>query len=147
MTASTARLAERWDRPDLNPPRPRIAVETLAGSWKKTNDKQQWIDSLIVDTEGDALYVTIFGSAPPSPPSWGRKRAEVLYSGGIGTGDTRAGAFTTHYRFDDFDVEVQANLNLGLLVVATFVTFRHSGPLSDRFTREFFYRAVDGDQS
>ena len=78
MTASTARLAERWERPDLKPPRPRIAVETLAGSWKKTNDKQQWIDSVIVDTEGDALYVTIFGSAPPSPPSWGRVRAEVL---------------------------------------------------------------------
>ncbi len=145
MTASTARLAERWQRPGLMPPRPRIVVETLAGSWKKTNDKQQWIDSLIVDTDGDELYVTIFGSAPPSPPSWGRKRAEVLYSGGIGTGDARAGAFTTHYGFDDFDVEVQANLNLGLLVVATFVTFRDGGPLSDRFTREFFYR--DGDQS
>ena len=143
MTASTARLAERWDRPDLKPPRPRIAIETLAGSWKKTNDKAQWIDSLIVDTVGDDLYVTIFGSSSPSPQSWGRVRAEVLYSGGIGTGDSRAGAFAANYRFDDFDVAVQANLNLGLLVVATFVTFRNAGPLSDRFTREFFYR--DGE--
>jgi hypothetical protein len=146
MTAATARLAERWERPDLKPPRPRIVVETLAGSWRKTNEKAQWIDSLIVDTEGDDLYVAIFGSAPPSPPSWGRVRAERLYSGGIGTGDSRAGAFTAHYDFDDFDVEVQANLNLGLLVVATFVTFRNAGPYSDRFTREFFYR-TEGDRS
>ena len=27
MTASTARLAERWERPDLKSPRPRIVVE------------------------------------------------------------------------------------------------------------------------
>jgi hypothetical protein len=71
----------------------------------------------------------------------------VLYSGGIATGDSRAGAFAAHYRFDDFDVEVQANLNLGLLVVATFVTFRTAGPLSDRFTREFFYRTAEGGQA
>jgi len=150
MTGSTL-LAQRWERPDLLPPRPRIAIETLAGSWKKTNDKPQWIESLIVETtgetEGDEIFVTIFGSSPPSPRLWGRARAETIYSGGIATGDARAGAFATHYRFDDFEVEVQANLNLGLLVVATFVRFREAGRMNDRFTREFFYRDAEGDAS
>jgi hypothetical protein len=147
MTGSTSRLAERWQRPDLQPPRPRIAIETFAGSWKKTNEKQQWIDSLIVESEGDDLYVTIFGSQPPSPASWGRARAETIYSGSIASGDARAGAFAIRYCFDEFDVEVQANLNLGLLVVATFVRFREAGALHDRFTREFFYRVVEGEAS
>ena len=140
MTGSTSRLAARLERPDLSAPRPRIAIEAFAGAWKKTNEKTQWIDSLIVETEGDDVYVTIFGSSPPSPSSWGRARAETIYSGGIATGDARAGAFATRYRFEDFDVEVQANLNLGLLVVATYVRFREAGALHDRFTREFFYR-------
>lgn len=147
MTGSTVKLAERLERPDLSPPRPRIAVEAFAGAWKKTNEKPQWIDSLNVETSGDDVYVTIFGSSPPSPRSWGRAKAETIYSGGIATGDARAGAFTTGYRFDDFDVEVQANLNLGLLVVATFVRFRETGALYDRFTREFFYRDGKGAAS
>ena len=147
MTGSISRLTERWERPDLVPPRPRIAIEMLAGAWTKTNEKPQWIDSLIVETEGDDLFVSIFGSSPPSPASWGRAGAETIYSGGIGTGDARAGAFATRYRFDEFDVEVQANLNLGLLVVATFVRFREGGPLNDRFTREFFYRVIEGEAS
>jgi hypothetical protein len=147
MTGSTSRLAERLERPDLAPPRPRIAVEAFAGTWKKTNEKPQWIDSLIVETEGDDLYVTIFGSSAPSPSSWGRAKALTIYSGGIATGAARAGAFATRYRFEEFDVDVQANLNLGLLVVATFVRFREPGALHDRFTREFFYRADEGEAS
>ena len=35
---------------------------------------------------------------------------------------------------------MQANLNLGLLVVATYVSFRGPSPFADRFTREFFRR-------
>jgi hypothetical protein len=37
-------------------------------------------------------------------------------------------------------VELQANLNLGLLVVATYVRFKEPGPYANRFTREFFRR-------
>jgi len=121
-------------------------IERFAGSWKKTNEKPQWIESVDVETRGDILYVSIFGSAAPSPPVWGRVRAGVIYATRSDTTDTRGGGFLANYSFDDFDVEVQANLNLGLLVVATFVKFRgESGQaglpvLQDRFTREFFFR-------
>jgi hypothetical protein len=118
---------------------PRIEIERFAGEWRKTNDKRQWIESLIVDTSGDELFVTIFGSSAPSPAEWGRRRAAVVFAGSPASGDTRFGAFIANYEFVDFDVEVQANLNLGLLVVATFVRFR-GGALQDRFTREFFFR-------
>lgn len=134
------RLAEKWEGRELLPPRPRIEIETLAGTWRKTNEKPQWIDSLIVETVGDELFVEIFGSSAPSPAIWGRAKAEVLFSGGMATGDARAGAFLARYRLEGMDIEVQANLNIGLLVVATFVKFRARGPLVDRFTREFFYR-------
>jgi len=134
-------LAERWNRPDLPSPRPRIAIESMAGTWRKTNGTPQWIDSLIVDTEGDSLHVNVFGSAPPSPPDWGRVAATTTFGANVADAASPAGAFIAHYRFDGFTVELQANLNLGLLVVATFVKFTEPGELSDRFTREFFFRA------
>ena len=135
------RLAARWEGPDIAPaPPPRVEIETLAGTWKKTNDKPQWIERVTIETSGNDLFVEIFGSSPPSPPVWVRAKAEVLFSGGIATGDARAGAFIAKYRFEGMEIEVQANLNLGLLVVATFIRFRARGPLVDRFTREFFYR-------
>lgn len=138
-------LAERWNRPDLPAPRPRIAIESMAGTWQKTNGTPQWIDSLIVDVEDDRLFVTVFGSAWPSPPDWGRVRAGAVFGASVADAASPAGGFIAHYRFDGMHVELQANLNLGLLVVATFVTFTEPGEFSDRFTREFFFRA-NGDE-
>ncbi|HWW62804.1 MAG TPA: hypothetical protein VN181_15630 [Thermoanaerobaculia bacterium] len=137
-------LAERWNRPDLTSPRPRIAIESMAGTWQKTNGTPQWLDSLIVDAEGDALFVTVFGSAPPSPPDWGRVKASATFGANVADAASPAGGFIAYYRFDGFNVELQANLNLGLLVVATFVHFTEPREWSDRFTREFFFRA-NGD--
>jgi hypothetical protein len=145
MTGSSLRLAERLHPANLAPPRPRIAIEEFAGAWKKTSETPQWIESLIVETGGDELNVSVFGSSSPSPQTWGRAKAGAIYSSGIATGDALAGGFAARYRFDDFDVELQANLNLGLLVVATFIRFHEAGALHDRFTREFFYRVIEGE--
>jgi len=127
---------------DLEFPHPvaRIASEAMDGRWSKTNEAPQWIDSLVVETKGDELYVHIHGSSAPSPKDWGRVRADEIFGTLGGNGDARAGGFIAHYDFPDMQVEVQANLNLGLLVVATFVQFKQPGPMADRFTREFFWR-------
>jgi hypothetical protein len=120
-------LAARWDRNDLPMPRPRIAIESLAGRWFKTNPKTQWIDSLHVETNGDRLFVEIFGGTPPSPQKWGRAEASILFAGKIDDPAAPSGAFIAHYTFDALTVEVEANLNLGLLVVATYVTLTDEG--------------------
>jgi hypothetical protein len=122
-------------------PPPRIESEVMDGQWTKTSDKPQWIDSLQLETIDGETWVRIRGSAAPSPPDWGRVRCESVYANAPDTSNARAGGFIAHYDFEDMGVEVQANYNLGLLVVATFVTFKNPGPLADRFTREFFFRA------
>jgi hypothetical protein len=122
--------------------RPRVGIEAIAGRWVKTNDGAQWIDGLEVTVDGDDLLVRIHGgSSGPSPADWGTARSEIVYASAPDTGDARAGAFVTHFSFDDTSIEMQANLNLGLLVVATYVSFRGASPFADRFTREFFRRA------
>jgi len=123
-------------------PPPRIEAEVMDGRWFKTNDKLQWIERLEIDSDTDAgeTYVQIHGGAAPSPADWGRVRCDLLFANAADTANARAGGFIAHYDFDDMRVEVQANYNLGLLVVATFVNFKTPGALSDRFTREFFFR-------
>lgn len=122
-------------------PPPRIESEVLDGRWLKSNDKPQWIESLDVDTIDGETFVSIRGSAAPSPREWGRVRCASVYASAPDTSSATAGGFLARYSFDDCDVDVQANYNLGLLVVATFVTFRNPGAHANRFTREFFYRA------
>ena len=121
-------------------PPPRIEAEVMDGRWFKTSEKPQWIDSLEIETVGGETFVHIRGSAPPSPADWGRVRCDSVYANAPDTGNARAGGFVAHYDFENMHVEVQANYNLGLLVVATFVELQEPGALADRFTREFFFR-------
>jgi hypothetical protein len=110
----------------------------LAGDWRKTNEGPQWIDRVVIRIVDGEAIVRVFGSAPPSPSEWGEARAETIYANAI---DSQTGsALLARYAFDDCEVDLEANVNLGLLVVATFVRWRH-GSYSDAFTREFFYRS------
>jgi hypothetical protein len=118
----------------------------MAGHWLKTNEKPQWIGSLDVAVDGDDLLVRVFGGgAGPSPADWGTARSEIVYGSRLTDGDALAGAFLCRYQLPEASVELQGNLNLGLLVVATFVTFREPGPHAARFTREFFRRDGEAD--
>jgi hypothetical protein len=128
--------------------RARVGVEPMAGLWLKTNDGPQWIDSVEIAVDGDDLLVHVWGGrSGPSPADWGTARSEIVYASAMTTGDARAGAFVTHFAFESMFVELQANLNLGLLVVATFVSFREPTPFADRFTREFFHRATETESA
>lgn len=133
-------ITREWERVPAAATAPRIAVEAMAGSWTKTNEKPQWIGRLHVAVDGDDLVVRVFGGgAEHSPADWGTARTEVVYGSWLTGGDALAGAFVCRYELPEVSVELQANLNLGLLVVATFVTFREPGLHANRFTREFFW--------
>jgi len=117
---------------------PALDLAPLGGVWRKTNEGPQWIDHLVVRIDDGQAIVHVFGSASPSRPDWGESRAEITYA--TAANPSTASALLARYAFDECDVDVEANVNLGLLVVATFVRWR-GGQRSDAFTREFFYRS------
>jgi hypothetical protein len=113
----------------------------MAGRWVKTSDAPQWIESVDVEADGDGLRIRVRGGTTElSPPDWGTAPSLAVYGGSMTGGDARAGGFVARYELDGLEVDLQANLNLGLLVVATFV--RPRAPFAPRFTREFFRREV-----
>ena len=138
-------VLREWERVSPAPAAPRVDIALMAGRWLKTNEKAQWIGRVDIDVDGDELLVHVFGGGlGPSPADWGTARSEIVYGSWLTSGDGLAGAFLCRFELPDASVEVQGNLNLGLLVVATYVTFREPGPLADRFTREFFRQAEGG---
>jgi hypothetical protein len=125
-------------------PRPPIDIELMVGRWVMIGEPPRWIGSLDVVVDGDDLRVHIRGGGiDPSPADWGTTRSTAVYAGEMTSGDARFGGFVCRYELASMDIDVQANLNLGLLVVATFVSFHHPSLLANQFTREFFRR--DGD--
>jgi hypothetical protein len=139
-------IARESERMQLPAPRPRVEIERTAGRWLKTNDKPQWIGRVDVTLDGDDVLVRVYGGGEaPSPADWGTARSEIIYAGTMRSGDALAGAFLCHYELPGMSIELQANLNLGLLVVATYVTFRDDNSLANRFTREFFRLEEPGE--
>ena len=133
------RYVRAHDHVSPSPPCGELDVTPLLGVWRKTNEGPQALRSLDLAQVGDGLLVRAFGDAPPWPLAWEAVRAESLYAAAID--EATAAAFIARYDLGPVDVEMQANLNLGLLVVACYHRFKDGSRRADRFTREFFYRA------
>ncbi len=107
-----------------------LTLQPLVGRWLKTNDAPQWIRALDLRDDGGRLRVRVHGDT--APDDWGESEADQIYAL---TPDSRDGAaFAARFTLPEHEVDLEANMNLGLLVVAAFTRGR------DRhFTREFFY--------
>jgi hypothetical protein len=114
-------------------------ISALLGTWINTNRKARGIAQVVLSTDDDGqLMVHTFGADAPMLYDWGAVHADVVYAENL---QSHAGmAFTARYDFDFLQAHLQGNLNLGLLVLASFNTFTDDSGRSDYFAREFFYR-------
>jgi len=108
-----------------------ISLQPLVGRWLKTNDAPQWIAALDIRDDDGRLRVLI--------DDWGESAADEVYT--LSPDSRDAAAFVAHFTLPEHEVDVEANCNLGLLVVAAFTRGR-----TNQFTREFFYRPTDNRQ-
>jgi hypothetical protein len=128
------------DQTTLPPDRAQQALDLqpFLGKWRKTNHDPQWLHGFEIAARGDKLVVHAFGDED-SPGDWGTSTADALFANAI---DSTTGAgFMATYELDSMTCTLQGNVNLGLLVVACFTTFRDGSGRSDCFTREFFHHA------
>ena len=120
--------------PDAGGP---LDLSPLLGDWVNTYTGSGGIVRVLL-TAGGGLTVRAFGAGPAGPVDWGEVPAETLYADGLRS--RRGMAFTARYDFGFMQIHLQANQNLGLLVVAGFNRFTDGSGRSDYFSREFYHR-------
>ncbi len=112
-----------------------LDLTVLVGDWRNTNPAAG-IARIVCEPNGDGgLTVHCAGVAR----DWGKVDAPVFAFDFDGD---KAGAFLAVYDFGFEEVRLQANVKLGVLVVASFNAFKDGSGRSNYFNREFFYRVA-----
>ncbi len=117
-----------------------LHLDALSGVWLNTNKASRGIIKVIVTLHGPRITVRVYGAGDPEPFDWGEVEAEHIYAGNISS--HAAAGFTATYHFDFSEVQLQANWNQGLLVLASFTSFKDGSDRCNYFSREFFHSAA-----
>lgn len=115
-----------------------VDLAELTGLWKNTNRATRVIRELTLTKNGDVYELRAFGAG--APRDWG-KVSVIPHAGGVDAHDPAG--FLAVYDFDFMQMFLAANMNKGLLIIASYNMFRDGSGRSNYFSREFFYR-IDG---
>ncbi len=115
-----------------------LRLESLPGIWLNTDSGTRGIAKVVTVVNGSELTVRAFGAGNPDLIDWGEVEADYIYANSLSSRE--AAGFTARYRFDFAEVHLQANWNQGLLVLASFTSFKDGSNRSNYFSRDFFHR-------
>jgi hypothetical protein len=138
--ASAASCRSTRGDEQIDAPRPPadLDVTPLLGRWENTNAQTDGIAGVTVTRDGPGLAVVVHeaGARPLR-----RAIVDGVYASAM-TGTT-ASAFTADYDVAGLRTRLEANMSLGLLVIAACHAFPEGDPRINAFRREFFYFAED----
>ena len=116
----------------------RLDPNAMLGTWFNTNAATRGINKVVLAARDDKLMMHAFATGDASPADWGEAEAESLYAN---TMTSRVAiALIAHFTLETMEVDIQANLNQGLLVIGSFSTFLDRSRRSNYFSREFFHQ-------
>lgn len=115
-----------------------LRLDSLSGIWLNTDSSTRGIVKVVTAASGSELTVRAFGAGDPDLIDWGEVEAEYIYANSLSSRE--AAGFTARYRFDFAEIQLQANWNQGLLVLASFTSFKDGSSRSNYFSRDFFHR-------
>ncbi|MEA2463039.1 MAG: hypothetical protein QOJ98_786 [Acidobacteriota bacterium] len=119
-------------------PRPPIDVTPFVGTWRNTNETPYWTSGVRIAPLEGSLLIEVSGGTNGSPDQWGPTRATHLYGSSLES--ATCGAWRASYDLGFCDVDLEANINQGLMVVVQLVRMKDGSGRSDRAVREFFYQ-------
>ncbi len=115
-----------------------LCLDSLPGVWLNTDSGTRGIVKVVTAVKGAELTVRTFGRGEPDLNDWGEVSADYIYANSISS--RVAAGFIASYRFDFAEIQLQANWNQGLLVLASFTSFKDGSKRSNFFSRDFFHR-------
>jgi hypothetical protein len=114
-----------------------LDLGVLLGDWRNTNADGSLARIVCTPNEHGAIGVRVFGRFDAADEDWGSVPA-LIYA--FTFDDPAAGAFSAHFDRGAVQMDLQANVKAGVLVVVELVTFRDDSGRSNFFDREFFRR-------
>jgi hypothetical protein len=132
------RTAADWLPTGRGPGGP-VDLAPLLGSWRNTYRHSRGIRRVILSQRSGEYWLAAEGVGCDA--DWGEARA-VPYATQV-AGRQPAG-FLACFAFGFADWMLAANEAKGLLIIASYATFRDGSGRSSYFTREFFYRELTG---
>jgi hypothetical protein len=135
-----SRLADKLETP------PQGAKEldrgVFTGAWINSNPDTAGFTKIIFSTGDDgALECRVQAVGTDGLIDWGPAKDVELYAAGPAA--RRAFGFSARYDFGFLEVQIQGNLNKGLMVLATFNRFTDDSGRCDYFLREYFAATHD----
>jgi hypothetical protein len=121
-----------------------LQLDGLPGIWLNTSSENRQIAKVVIAVREQRLWVHAFGARDSVPRDWGVIEADQVYAGTISS--RVAAGFTAWYHLDGSQVHLQANWNQGLLVLASFTSFKDGSKRFNYFAREFFRRELAQEQ-
>jgi hypothetical protein len=129
---------DRVERADITQNGYALRLESLPGVWLNTDSGTRGIAKVVTAVNGSELTVRAFGAGNPDLIDWGEVEADYIYANSLSSRE--AAGFTARYHFDFAEIHLQANWNQGLLVLASFTSFKDGSNRSNYFSRDFFHR-------
>ncbi len=111
-----------------------VDLTPYLGTWRNTYRHTRGISHLELLRDGDEFLVHAYGIA--AQRDWGTVIA-LAYAQTVGSRDPSG--FFAKYDFEFMEMQLAANFNKGLLIVAAYNRFKDGSSRADYFTREFFY--------
>jgi hypothetical protein len=115
-----------------------LRLDSLPGIWVNTDSGTRGIVKVVTAVTGSELTVRAFGSGDPDLIDWGEVKADYIFANSLSS--RVAAGFTASYHFDFAEIHLQANWNQGLLVLASFTSFKDGSSRSNYFSRDFFHQ-------
>jgi hypothetical protein len=113
-----------------------VDLAELTGHWKNTRRSTRAIRELRLRHSGDGYLLHAVGAG--APRDWGEVPVTPCASGA----DARdAAGFHAVYDWGSQRMILAANMNKGLMIIASFNLFFDGTPRANYLTREFFYQA------
>ena len=116
-----------------------LNADKLTGRWVNTDPATQGIAEILIEQDGTAFKVGVFGVGADGPIAWPETRARAL-ANLEEEGGQRALALAVTFDFPFMTAETYLRVNKGVLVIVLFCTFTDNSGRSGYVNREFFYR-------
>ena len=128
-------FSKKDDDKGIENPKGSLDLTPFVGKWENTKEGSGQLPYVELREENGALYLRAFGAGESALIDWGESACEVFAENIY---DGTAIAFMASFHLSGIEVDITANVKLGVLVVQTYTRFKDGSDRLNYYAREFY---------